>query len=215
MKLKDFLSIKPVNEEKFNGYVELDKNTLALITLFQGKKKIKDHRDIHALAEKLGMDEPGQLEEIAYAMLQSFWANGRAMEKGMDFEVDEKELNMGMKVELEHTDSDVIAYRIALDHLAELKDYYTLLAEMEKKGGVDESLLFEHELDLNDEVMYLLQQTQKKNDWVTMDRYSSKYLKSAQSRMVELENKTKKLSPPNNTWIFRIIKETKKYEMVK
>lgn len=128
-----------VNEEKFNGYMEVDKNTMALIKLFQSKKKIKDHRDIHALAEKLGMEDPAQLEEMAYALLQAFWANGRAMEKGMDFEVDEKEVKMGIKVEMEHSTSELMAYRVALDHLAEMKDYYTLLAEMEKKGGVNES----------------------------------------------------------------------------
>jgi len=130
---------KVVNEEKFNGYVEADEMTLALIKLFQSDKKINDHKDFHGLADELGLDEPAKLEEAAYAMLQSFWSQGRAMKKGMDFKVDEKEVKMGMKVELEHTDSDLIAYRITLDHLAEMPDYYTRLAKMEKEGGVNES----------------------------------------------------------------------------
>jgi hypothetical protein len=136
MSLRDYLVDEGVinEEEKFNGYLKVDKKKLALIELFQKETKIKDHRDIHALAEKLGLKEPAVLEEMAYAMLQSFWSQGRAMEKGMDFEVDEEEVKMGMKVELEHTDCDCLAYRIALDHLAELPDYYTRLAKMENEG---------------------------------------------------------------------------------
>lgn len=132
-----------ITEEKFNGYLEVDKKKLALIKLFQKEAKIKDHRDIHALAEELGIKEPAVLEEMVYEMLQSFWSQGRAMSKGMDVKFDEKEMKMGMKVELEHTDCDCIAYRIALDHLAELPDYYTRLAKMEKEGGVKESKIEE------------------------------------------------------------------------
>lgn len=125
-----------INEEKFNDYIDLDEKDYALIKLFSNKKKIKDHRDFHALAEKLGMKEAGDLEERAYSMLQSFWSQGRAVEKGMKFDVDENEVKMGIKVEMEHTDSKVMAYRITLDHLAEMKDYYTRLDEMEKSGNV-------------------------------------------------------------------------------
>jgi len=133
MKFSEYIKPKEtINEEKFNGYLEVSKEQLALIKLFQSKDKIKDHRDIHSLAEKLGMKEPSKLEEMVYAMLQSFWANGRAMEKGMDFEVDENEVKMGIKVEMEHTNCECLSYRIALDHLAECKDYYTRLAKMEK-----------------------------------------------------------------------------------
>jgi hypothetical protein len=40
---------------------------------------------------------------------------------------------MGIKVEMEHTKNKTIAKRIALDHLAELPDYYTRLLKMEGK----------------------------------------------------------------------------------
>ena len=138
MKFVDYINPQ-INEEKFNGYVDVDEKDMALIKLFQSDKKINDHKDFHGLAEKLGLKDPAELEERAYAMLQSFWSQGRAMSKGMTFDVDEKEVKMGMKVEMEHTDSPVIAYRITLDHLAEMKDYYTRLAKMEKEGGVNES----------------------------------------------------------------------------
>ena len=39
-------------------------------------------------------------------------------------DVDPKELEMGMKVEKEHTDDDVLSKEIALDHLAEDKFEY-------------------------------------------------------------------------------------------
>lgn len=45
----------------------------------------------------------------------------------------QKELEMGIKVECEHTTSDQAAKEIALDHLAELPDYYTRLDKMENK----------------------------------------------------------------------------------
>ncbi len=122
-----------INEEKFNDYIEVADNDLALIKLFSSGKKIRDHRDFHVLAEDLGLDNPSILEERAYAMLQSFWSQGKAMEKNMKFKVDENEVKMGIQVEYEHTDSEVMAYRIALDHLVECKDYYTKLAMMEKK----------------------------------------------------------------------------------
>lgn len=48
--------------------------------------------------------------------------------------VDPKELEMGIKVEMEHTTNKEIAKRIALDHLTEISNYYTLLAEMENKA---------------------------------------------------------------------------------
>jgi hypothetical protein len=45
-----------------------------------------------------------------------------------------KELEMGIEVELEHTKSRKIAKEIAMDHLTEIPDYYTRLKKMEKEG---------------------------------------------------------------------------------
>lgn len=61
--------------------------------------------------------------------------NGRADKTSFKPEdADPKELEMGIKVEMEHTDDPEIAKKIALDHLAEFTNYYTLLAEMEAKA---------------------------------------------------------------------------------
>jgi len=63
-----------------------------------------------------------------------FVKGGLANEKGLtEDKADPKQLEMGIKVEMEHTTSPEIAKRIALDHLAEFPNYYTALAEMENK----------------------------------------------------------------------------------
>jgi len=44
-----------------------------------------------------------------------------------------KQLKMGVKVEREHTTSKELARKIALQHLAEIPDYYTRLKKFESK----------------------------------------------------------------------------------
>jgi hypothetical protein len=71
---------------------------------------------------------------------------GRSNEKGITEDaVDQNQLMMGIDVEFEHTTHRDIAKKIALDHLAEIPDYYTRLRNMEdearmKKTEVKESL---------------------------------------------------------------------------
>jgi len=57
---------------------------------------------------------------------------GRA-DKREPKDFDPKQLAMGIKVEREHTNSDVLAREIAMDHLTENPRYYTALAKMEKQ----------------------------------------------------------------------------------
>jgi len=79
-------------------------------------------------------------EELSDFNFGSEFVNaGRAHEKGVaEKDVDAKELEMGIAVEHEHTTNKDIAKRIALDHLAEIKDYYTRLAKMEAKAKKDQ-----------------------------------------------------------------------------
>jgi hypothetical protein len=89
--------------------------------------------DVHALADKLGIDEH-KFEGYIYSILGSILGTGQAKkEKFTEKDADEKELKLGIKVEMEHTKNKAIAKRIALDHLAELPDYYTRLTKMEKE----------------------------------------------------------------------------------
>lgn len=125
-----------VDIEENKGYadVEIDEPTQALLTLFSSDQIINDHEVFHILAEKLGMD-PSELEEKAYAMLQSFFSKGKSSESNNI--PDPIELAMGDRVELEHTSSPLFARKIALDHIAEIPNYYTLLAQIEKSETKD------------------------------------------------------------------------------
>jgi len=49
-------------------------------------------------------------------------------------DADPNELAMGIEVEKEHTADPTISKKIALDHLAEIKDYYSRLDKMEKEA---------------------------------------------------------------------------------
>ena len=54
-------------------------------------------------------------------------------------DVDPEELKKGIKVEMEHTDNEEAAKRIALDHLFEIPNYYSLLIDKEKKAKKNKS----------------------------------------------------------------------------
>lgn len=48
-----------------------------------------------------------------------------------DDDFDQEQLDMGIRVEFEHTDNPEYAKAIAKDHLCECSDYYTRLHKME------------------------------------------------------------------------------------
>lgn len=50
-------------------------------------------------------------------------------------EFDQKQLLMGINVEVEHTDDVLMAMEIAMDHLSEIPDYYTKLKSVEGKSN--------------------------------------------------------------------------------
>ena len=89
---------------------------------------------VHALAEKLGVN-PHEFEGHIYMILSDILTEGKS--KGFMGSYDPKQLKMGTKVEYEHTNITLISEKIAKDHLAEIPDYYTRLAKMEKAAGVD------------------------------------------------------------------------------
>jgi len=60
---------------------------------------------------------------------------GLADELGItEADVDPKQLAMGIDIEFEHTDDAELAKQIALDHLAEIPDYYSRLKKMEDEA---------------------------------------------------------------------------------
>ena len=101
------------------------------------KNKLKKHEGLTEsrfsmfLSQDIIVEE--NIEELDFVKV--FVNEGRAKEKGLKEEdVDPKELEMGIEVEYEHTSDKQVAKRIALDHLAELPDYYTRLKKMEEDG---------------------------------------------------------------------------------
>lgn len=59
-----------------------------------------------------------------------------------DDKFDKHQLQLGIKIEMEHTDDPLMAKEIAKDHLFEIKDYYSRLIKMEREAK--ESNMIEH-----------------------------------------------------------------------
>jgi hypothetical protein len=118
---------------KFLGEATDPELRMKLMTFFKENPEASDS-SVHAFAEKEGID-PHKFEEHIYVILGSFFGAGFAKEKGFTEEdADPEQLKMGIKVEMEHTTDPLIAKRISLDHLSEIKDYYTRLAKMEAEA---------------------------------------------------------------------------------
>jgi len=96
--------------------------------------------DFHEWAEKAGVDKH-EAEAAAYrlaTLFVEFWKDGLANKEGFKEEdADPEELKMGIEIEYEHTPNPKVSKRIALDHLAEISDYYTRLKKMEEEAGVE------------------------------------------------------------------------------
>lgn len=88
------------------------------------------YKEVEEISKSLGVEKHDLVERI-FSLLSSFLNAGEF--KKNPVEPDPKELEMGIQVEMEHTTSTAISRRIALDHLAELHDYYTRLKKMENK----------------------------------------------------------------------------------
>lgn len=130
---------KMVNDQYNQLNEDIDKKELK-IKIFDYFKKnpAPPDDDIHDWADDLGIDHD-LVEEVIYELLGSFIGYGNANKTGFELkDADKKELAMGRKVELEHTNCPMIAERIALDHLSEISDYYTRLAKMESDAGVED-----------------------------------------------------------------------------
>lgn len=128
MSFKEFIKEQDKQEEE-------DKVMGAIIEYFSTHEKPNDE-EVHKLAESLGYKEGGdkdvhEFEGKIYSLLSGFFNAGRY--KSNPVEPDPEELKKGIEVEKEHTTLPAMARRIALDHLSEMKDYYTKLAKMEKK----------------------------------------------------------------------------------
>jgi len=102
-----------------------------IIDFFIKNEKVDDN-DIHALAEKLGLD-PHEFEGRIYGILSGFLHQGKSKGKTVDIESNPDLLSKAIQIEMEHTTIPALAKKIVMDHVAEAGwGYYTALIEMEK-----------------------------------------------------------------------------------
>lgn len=104
-----------------------------IVEFFTTNESVNDDM-MHKFAERLNIS-PHELETKVYGLLSSFFRGGKS--KGMKTDVDQNELAEGIKVESEHTYNELMARKIAVDHLLEIPDYYTRLKKMEESANVE------------------------------------------------------------------------------
>jgi hypothetical protein len=91
--------------------------------------------------KKLGLNNLNLERLKKYSQEESLNLEDNLINAGLSYkegfteeDADPEELKMGIEVEYEHTDSREISKKIALDHLAEIPDYYTRLKKMEEEA---------------------------------------------------------------------------------
>jgi len=115
-----------------------------LIDFFHNHPFPKDKEEFHKWCKSKSYN-PEDIEEYGYAISSTILTGGRSNNK--KFTPNKKELAIGKKVEMEHLElknmknnamirriQEILAEKIASDHLAEFPDYYTRLKKMEKQA---------------------------------------------------------------------------------
>lgn len=86
------------------------------------------------VCHKCGNDNSKKLKETKSKLTKVPTKKEIANKFKIDSSELDKEIQMGIEIELEHTESKEMAEKIAMQHLIELPDYYTRLKKVEKKG---------------------------------------------------------------------------------
>lgn len=89
------------------------------------------------IAKKLGLSAV-KLKNMSDSEIKAVLNDVGEHDFAPDSDFDADQLRKGTKIEYEHTKSELVAKLIAKDHLAEIPDYYTRLAKMEKAAGKDD-----------------------------------------------------------------------------
>lgn len=108
-------------------YVILEKSVEGAIIEFLADNPNPPDKKIHDLSDKMKI-ETDKFEARVYGILSD------VIEHAKGAKANPRELAMGVKIEMEHTKHPELARYIALAHLREIKNYYTLLKEMEDKA---------------------------------------------------------------------------------
>jgi len=119
--------------EEFYRKISSDNLENDVIDFFKDNPNPSDS-DLHKWAEGKGYNVH-DVETTIYTLATKYvniLVGGEANKKKVtEKDVDSKELAMGIEVEKEHTSDEDTAKEVALDHLAEIPDYYTKLKKME------------------------------------------------------------------------------------
>jgi hypothetical protein len=130
---------------------DLDKleNLIGLMRIKCNGGDIKEERspignEFHKAAQMSGAQDLKNIvfseeEEIKGGEADKMSPKDLADKHNVDVKEIEKEIRVGTKIEMEHTDSKKLAKEIAMDHIAEFADYYTdpeygIIAIEDKKG---------------------------------------------------------------------------------
>lgn len=133
MEINDKLSGQEHNYASCNNYYteEEEEKHEGLISFFQENNDLTD-KELKQFAKQHGIKEE-KINQLAYALLSGLLKIVGKNNAVPDSEFDKKQLEMGTKIEMEHTDNKLIAKMIAKDHLTEFPDYYTRLRKMENE----------------------------------------------------------------------------------
>lgn len=130
---KELSNLLNDNDEVLDDYYELMKelNSRLLRNVhWETGTKLFDDSGYYILAKKTTTINKKAEEKIDFE--KELMEAGES--KGKKDKVNKEQLEMGKKVEKEHTTNPAIAEKITRDHLAEIPDYYTHLEEMENNA---------------------------------------------------------------------------------
>lgn len=96
--------------------------------------KKKDAKDFASTKHKGLPDKVEEADKIHGGLADKETPESLAKKHGVSIQHIERQLSMGEKVEMEHTDNKSLAHEIAMDHLDEDPNYYTKLKKMENES---------------------------------------------------------------------------------
>jgi hypothetical protein len=128
------------SEDKYFKFTDIQKQAIKFLLLNQ----YPDDNVLHNYCEKNNIDVK-EFEKTVYSLATMFvnfllkegYSNKDNLKTS---DVDMKELLMGIKVEMEHTDNPLLAMKISRDHLSPtegIRDYYTRLKKMEDEAKAE------------------------------------------------------------------------------
>jgi len=102
------------------------------------EERLRDAEETRQLEEMIRQDELSQLKPVFAENKMNWYKKAKKVPGGLadkkkpsDF--NKQQLDMGVEVEMEHTDDKSLSRDVAMDHLEEFPTYYTELEEMENK----------------------------------------------------------------------------------